>query len=824
MINYKSMLTNCRISLSHFLFILFLSAFVLILSGCPEDSVDQEACTPTANSWQFCLKIIDSENNILRNLQTKSTYSVISSLNVVGTNELSNFLVTFSSENGTLDPASGTALTDSNGKASVNFITGTEIFASVIKASISINDSQYTVDYNFAIGGSVETDPTLVSSNDTSNSNDTTSATNNDVVDTTDASEPSDTTDTTDTNNAVTAISGAIEFVSSEPDSITLRGTGGTKLTEFSTITFRLIGSDGLPLANRTVNFSLDINVGGIDIFPLSAETTSEGIVYTTLQAGYIPTSVRVNADAKLLDLNGEIQNVHTQSDQLVISTGIPDQNSFTLSVSEQNPEAWDYNGVSVIVTAYLADHFNNHVPDGTTVYFTTEGGVIESSCQTENSECTVVWKSQNPRPTDHRVTILATTIGNESFVDINGDGQYTIVDGEPYIDINNNSVYDEPFVDDNNNSIFDEPFVSLPNGVWDVGEDFTDQKNQKYDFGESFTDKGNGVWDKNEPFADNNPTNGIRDVTESFTDLGDGRWNLGEPFVDALNGRYDVGEPFVDVANNLYEYGDLFIDHNGNGKHDGNLALASGEISFTDSNNGNNKYDGAGTIPKGENYYDIISNSVFDGPGFADLAEPFLDSNENFIRDPGEFFLDANKNGIWDKEGDGLYNGILCINNKGCSNKKTIFIKKSVKLIMSGSQAKITVKNAFKNIIYASNDEEVIASLIDRSLPTENEITIYNGESETITVIITDLADQIMPNGTTIDIKSTVGTLSGETSYTVRDSLGITNPNKTEEGKFSMTSTIYSSNLTFSKSGILRVIVSTPTKIETLLTANVRI
>ena len=86
-------------------------------------------------------------------------------------------------------------------------------------------------------------------------------------------------------------------------------------------------------------------------------------------------------------------------SDILSVSTGLPDQNSFSLSLENHAPESLNIDGVQVAATVRLADHFNNAVPDGTAIYFTTEGGAIRDaetgavgSCLTVGSKCTLTW------------------------------------------------------------------------------------------------------------------------------------------------------------------------------------------------------------------------------------------------------------------------------------------------------------------------------------------------------------------------------------------------------------------------------------------------
>ena len=182
---------------------------------------------------------------------------------------------------------------------------------------------------------------------------------------------------------------GSIEFVSATPERISLKGVGGS---ESSTVVFKVIDKNGNPVASKGVTFSLNTEVGGILLSPVNAETDSNGLVQTVVNSGTVHTSVRVRADV-------DDESIFTQSNLLVISTGIPDQDSFSLSASVFNPEAWDIDGTPVTITARLADAFNNPAPDGTAVSFTTEGGAIEDSCVTTKGVCSVIWTSQNVRP-----------------------------------------------------------------------------------------------------------------------------------------------------------------------------------------------------------------------------------------------------------------------------------------------------------------------------------------------------------------------------------------------------------------------------------------
>ena len=242
---------------------------------------------------------------------------------------------------------------------------------------------------------------------------------------------------------------GSINFISADPTQLVLLGTGGQNSQTISTLLFQVNGTLGNPLAQQNVTFSLNTQTGGLSLFPALGITNSQGQVSARVTSGNVPTSVRVTAEV----VTESGISVLTQSDLLAVNTGLPDQNSFTLSADNLNPEANSISGQTVGLVARLADTFNNPVPDGTSVSFTTEGGIIEPSCTTTNGTCRVTWTSANPRTLDHRITILATAIGHETLFDANGNNSYEDSDGGPISDNTDSgfgfSVYGETgFVD----------------------------------------------------------------------------------------------------------------------------------------------------------------------------------------------------------------------------------------------------------------------------------------------------------------------------------------------------------------------------------------
>jgi hypothetical protein len=275
---------------------------------------------------------------------------------------------------------------------------------------------------------------------------------------------------------------GSITFVSADPTQLVLQGTGGQNSQTVSTLVFQVNGVLGNPLAQQNVTFSLNTQTGGLSLSPASGITNSQGQVSARVTSGNVPTSVRVTADV----VTNSGVSVLTQSDLLAVNTGLPDQNSFTLSANRLNPEAYNISGQTVSLVARLADTFNNPVPDGTTVSFTTEGGVIAPSCATTNGTCSVTWTSSNPRTLDHRVTILATAIGHETLFDANGNNSFDDADGIAIIDGTDSGFgtsqsgttgfidHSEAWRDDNANLVKDDSEIFLDynnNGQFDVAD-----------------------------------------------------------------------------------------------------------------------------------------------------------------------------------------------------------------------------------------------------------------------------------------------------------------------------------------------------------------
>ena len=257
---------------------------------------------------------------------------------------------------------------------------------------------------------------------------------------------------------------GTIQFDSAQPTVIAPKGTGGTTT---GVVRFKVLSKEDAPVPNREVTFALANTAGGVEVTP-SSISNSEGIVEAIVTAGNVITPVQVIASIASPALSTTYKGMR-------VGSGSPDQDSFSISLSKHNPEAWQYDGEEVDVVVRLADVHNNRVPDGTVVAFITDGGSIdtsESPCVISNGACTTKWISQSPRPADGLARIIAYAAGDESFTDVNGNGLFNVGEpfllwdmGEPYIDENGNGVWDsgERFVDADQNGV-----RTLPNGLYD--------------------------------------------------------------------------------------------------------------------------------------------------------------------------------------------------------------------------------------------------------------------------------------------------------------------------------------------------------------------
>lgn len=491
---------------------------------------------------------------------------------------ISGVIVTGSTSLGNIVPASGTALSDTNGEASFTLEAGENLGAGTVTVSVEA----FTASVNFQVGesnlkvgsfngssfvegqlslgsaslpaaGSTPVTVSVVDENDdlitnavvvnftsgcTASSPATSQitesvTTQNGVATATYIADGCVGADTitativqgnsqqaTATLNVAAANVNSIAFQSATPETLALAGTGGEGRSESSSVEFKVLDETGSAAAGVEVEFTLSTRVGDLkltnealdssdNVIKAVATTNDSGIARAIVLAGNVSTVVRVNAS---ISVDGN--TLTTVSDKLVISTGLPDQDSISLVASRLNIPGGNLDGEQSVLSIRMADKFNNPVPDGTVAFFTTEFASIEPSCETFEGGCTVTLTSQEPRQqlfntgfikrTDAvacpshgamqpcpvslgnifggRSTILATAIGEESFIDANGNGLYDDGElfedlGEAFLDHNEDGIYNPagvactPTADADCASGAEETFLDFnSNGVYDSG------------------------------------------------------------------------------------------------------------------------------------------------------------------------------------------------------------------------------------------------------------------------------------------------------------------------------------------------------------------
>ena len=263
---------------------------------------------------------------------------------------------------------------------------------------------------------------------------------------------------------------------------------GGNGRQENAELTFQLVDVAGNGVADADVCFDATTYVGGLNLDGFSPSklpavqgsgalcgdtsdklsivryvkrTGADGKVAVQINSGNTPTPVRLRA--RTLYPASTVSALETYSDTLSISTGLPLQRSFSLSIDKANIDGGNFDGETATLTVRLADQFSNPVPDGTVVNFVASGGAVctadNGSCKTLNGACSCTFVSQARRPLSNRVVVLAYAVGLEDYNDNNGNNQYDLV-GDTFFDLG------DAYVDSNMDGIADSRTV---NGDTDI-------------------------------------------------------------------------------------------------------------------------------------------------------------------------------------------------------------------------------------------------------------------------------------------------------------------------------------------------------------------
>jgi hypothetical protein len=259
----------------------------------------------------------------------------------------------------------------------------------------------------------------------------------------------------------------ATDSTTATPETRTQLGVRGSGVNQAVDVVFLVFDDRAAAAPDGTiVDFTLFGPNGGETISPSSAPT-SKGFVSATILTGTRPGPVEVEARVRGT-------GVSARAIPITIGSALnPSGVHMSIAAECLNVAGRVTFGLEDQIRAGLADEFGNQVPIGSAASFFTEGGGIQAQGITEDGfAATAKLVTQEPIAENRRETVLAVTTGQESFTDLNGNGQFdpgepfADIPSEPFLDANEDGVFElgEFFLDTNNNGIFD----SAPNGVRD--------------------------------------------------------------------------------------------------------------------------------------------------------------------------------------------------------------------------------------------------------------------------------------------------------------------------------------------------------------------
>ncbi len=457
--------------------------------------------TPTAPVSEINItpiSLVDANGNITRTITSAGASAQVRVTDELG-DPIASALVMFSGEGVAFGTTNGAVLTNEQGEATISVrpLQGTDTGSYQLTATASADgDSTTSPGYSFSLQSINVALTDIRASSSNLNSGGNTNITlktrdmvnnvnQNDITVTFDASCGTFDNDSVVSNNQgdVTATYIAIDdndnlcegtqtitvapannpsnrqtitvnIASVEANSVVYTTTQETRLgasnsgsSNSGQITFTIF-ADGRPAANQQVVISKVFAPGDFSFITSNNQTArtvtsdSQGQVVVNLYPGALPGPVEIKA---ALASN---PNVFALSKNVSVATGRATQNGFSVSLSK-NVLAIGTDGDTATITARLVDRVGNPVPNGTVVSFVSEGGRVTPNCATQNGACSVEFSTQNPRPTDSRVSVVAYLEGDKDYIDRDGDNQFSAGDvltrniGDFFRDDNENNRYD---------------------------------------------------------------------------------------------------------------------------------------------------------------------------------------------------------------------------------------------------------------------------------------------------------------------------------------------------------------------------------------------
>lgn len=197
-----------------------------------------------------------------------------------------------------------------------------------------------------------------------------------------------------------TGLSGGAASINLYSQSANFIGVKESGALESAEIVFEVRDSSGVLIdASNAIDLSFSFGAtpnGGEYLFPASVKTNAVGKASVTLNTGTIAGVVQIIAEATVNN-----QLIRSKPILIAIYGGFPEQDLFYVACEKLNYPALGIIGFDIDFTAYAGDKYNNPVRPGTSVYFTTNFGIIGGSNLTDNAGTTTVKLLTEPWPND---------------------------------------------------------------------------------------------------------------------------------------------------------------------------------------------------------------------------------------------------------------------------------------------------------------------------------------------------------------------------------------------------------------------------------------
>lgn len=344
-------------------------------SGTPGNSATGDQQTKATAS--IAMSIFSGAGTSTNSISAVEISKVSVTLKDAAGKAVSGTVVTFSDTGAGLlgfAPASKTALTDASGIASVEIraASSNSVGATTVSATATVSGAAITVQKAIAI-----------------------------------TSAPTDGTNIPNPQ----ALANALNFLDVNPvdKSIVLAGAGGNGRSESATLRFRVVDKNNTPVKGATVTFAA-VPSGDVTLNIPNSSSDADGVVVTTVSSKSVATAVVIKATVTRPDTS----TIVSQSDQLLVTTGISTSRGFDLSAGKFNLNS-NLTGDSTTINVRIVDANGNPVADGVPVVFTADFGAVGTSsrggCVSVSGGCSVPYIVQDPRPGDgERATVTAST------------------------------------------------------------------------------------------------------------------------------------------------------------------------------------------------------------------------------------------------------------------------------------------------------------------------------------------------------------------------------------------------------------------------------